>query len=334
MWRRLCPRSEMACHLTLQSGQVFNWRQVQAQWVGVIQRHVIALREAESAIEYTCLHAPPLQDKEDDVHALVSSYFRTDDNLGELYASWMQPNDQFSPAFASLPGLRLIRQDPLECLFSFICSSNNNIARVTQMLEKLRARFGDELMTHDGTPLHAFPTLAQLQAIQEPELRTLGFGYRAQYIVKSAAILHDLGGEAYLQTLRANADAAAVQTSLTQFAGVGRKVADCIALFSLEKLEAIPVDTHVWQIACRDFHAKAHKSLTPTVYAQVGQLYQDRFTPYAGWAHSVLFAAELAAFKPAKPAAAKPLKRKKSDIDDSSNKPMRKKSTRTRAQTA
>ncbi|KDO29358.1 hypothetical protein SPRG_05894 [Saprolegnia parasitica CBS 223.65] len=285
MWRRLCPRSEMACHLTLQSGQVFNWRQVQAQWVGVIQRHVIALREADAAIEYTCLHAPPLQSKDDDVHALVSSYFRIDDNLDALYASWMKPNDKFSPAFASLPGLRLIRQDPLECLFSFICSSNNNIARVTQMLEKLRARFGDELLTHDGTPLHAFPTLAQLTAIQEAELRTLGFGYRAQYIVKSAQILHDLGGEDYLQTLRANADAAAVQRSLTQFAGVGRKVADCIALFSLEKLEAIPVDTHVWQIACRDFHAKAHKSLTPTVYAQVGKLYQDRFTPYAGWAH-------------------------------------------------
>ncbi|OQR97872.1 N-glycosylase/DNA lyase [Achlya hypogyna] len=327
MWRRLCPRSEMGCHITLQSGQVFSWRQIQGQWLGVVDRHVVALREVDADIEYSCLNEPEADTK---LQNVLHSYFRLDDNLSELYHAWMEPEDKFSPAFRSLPGLRLIRQNPLECLFSFICSSNNNISRVTQMLDKLRAAHGDALGTYESVPLHAFPTLAQLRAIEEADLRTMGFGYRAQYIVKSAKILEDLGGDEYLAGLRQNPDAAHVQSALTQFSGVGRKVADCIALFSLDKLEAIPVDTHVWQIACRDFRAKAHKSLTPTVYAEVGKLYQDRFTPFAGWAHSVLFAAELAAFRPAKTSPS--TKRKKAEVEPAPAK--KAKRIRTRAQTA
>ncbi|RHZ08661.1 hypothetical protein DYB37_007337 [Aphanomyces astaci] len=136
--------------------------------------------------------------------------------------------------------------------------------------------------------------------IPESQLRDLGFGYRAPFIVKSAAILSALGGATYLQSLRLNANAADVQTALTQFSGVGRKVADCVALFSLDKLEAIPVDTHA-----------ATKSLTPTIYAEVGKLYQDRFSPFAGWAHSILFAADLNKVKTLlSPSPAKKSKRK------------------------
>jgi hypothetical protein len=70
-------------------------------------------------------------------------------------------------------------------------------------------------------------------------------------------------------------------------AGVGRKVADCVALFSLDKHDVIPVDTHVWTIACRDFDTSlaSAKSLTPAVYERVGDLFRSRYGPYAGWAH-------------------------------------------------
>jgi len=81
--------------------------------------------------------------------------------------------------------------------------------------------------------------------------------------------------------------------------GVGRKVADCVALFSLDKCDAIPVDTHVWDIACRDYDRSlaSAKSLTPTVYNAVGDLFRARFGAKAGWAHSLLFAAELPEFR-------------------------------------
>merc|ERR1740130_1842987 len=84
-----------------------------------------------------------------------------------------------------------------------------------------------------------------------------------------------------------------------RFHGVGRKVADCVALFSLDVTNALPVDTHVWRIACRDYDRdlQSAKSLTPTVYARVGKLFEDRFGEHSGWAHSLVFAAELPQFR-------------------------------------
>jgi HhH-GPD superfamily base excision DNA repair protein len=92
-----------------------------------------------------------------------------------------------------------------------------------------------------------------------------------------------------------------VQSQLMLMPGVGRKVADCVALFSLDQVEAIPVDTHVWDIALRDYDPslslKGAKSITPAVYEEVGDVFRNRFTNKAGWAHSVLFAAELPEFR-------------------------------------
>ena len=92
-----------------------------------------------------------------------------------------------------------------------------------------------------------------------------------------------------------------VQSQLMLMPGVGRKVADCVALFSLNQVESIPVDTHVWDIALRDYDPslslKGAKSITPIVYEEVGEVFRSRFPIKAGWAHSVLFAAELPEFR-------------------------------------
>ena len=250
----------------------------------------------------------------------------------QLYRRWTAVADRMSESISRLRGLRIVRQDPVECLFAFICSSNNNIARIQTMVDKLRATYGDLIYKgEDGDEqlLYAFPAVETLAAkCEESVLRALGFGYRAAFVVKTAKQLQQLGGPSYLDNIRdgkagcvnegitlkarksreRTSDALqdnmtsyhAYQEDLMVFAGVGRKVADCVALFSLEKMEAIPVDTHVWQIACRelDVTLSDRKSITPTVYRMVGDLFRTRFAPQAGWAHSVLFAGDLSAFKP------------------------------------
>ena len=92
-----------------------------------------------------------------------------------------------------------------------------------------------------------------------------------------------------------------VQGVLSQLPGAGRKVADCIGLFAMDCPEAIPVDTHVWTMAVRDMDPSLAKckSITPRVYERVGRLFRDRFGSHVGWAHTLLFAAELPAFKAA-----------------------------------
>ena len=89
-----------------------------------------------------------------------------------------------------------------------------------------------------------------------------------------------------------------MREALSTLSGVGPKVADCVALFSLDQASAIPVDTHVWDIACRDLDPELTScgSLTPKVYQRVGELFRTRYGDHAGWAHSLLFAAELPLF--------------------------------------
>jgi N-glycosylase/DNA lyase len=107
--------------------------------------------------------------------------------------------------------------------------------------------------------------------------KLLGMGYRAKYLMETMETLHCLGGEKYLHDLRSIQDPVVIQKKLTQFCGVGRKVAaDYVALFSLCQGGAIPVDVHVWNIARHDYDADGVlvdvKSLMPSVYDQVGDL--------------------------------------------------------------
>ena len=205
------------------------------------------------------------------VVAALRAYFQLDVSLAALYAEWTAVDrgaggegcGRLARVAACLPGVRILRQEPAECLFSFICSSNNNIPRITLILANIRAAYGTELLAlprrnNDGTRapplvLHSFPTLEALHGASEDDLRALGLGYRAKFVANTCTQLRAAGGYAHLLALRAVADPAKVQEALTLFPGVGRKVADCVALFSLDQTDAIPVDTHVHQIAVRDY---------------------------------------------------------------------------------
>jgi len=204
-----------------------------------------------------------------------------------------------------LAGARVLRQDPVECVFEFICSSNNHISRIHGMVDRLCRDFGSPLSTTDGEngsvgapglAFYAFPTLEQLSEATEEHLRAEGFGYRAKYITGSVAHLRGKpgGGAAWLHALREAPYPDAV-ASLCELPGVGPKVAACVALFSLDKAQAIPVDTHVWALACRYYtpHLK-HKTLNKQIMEQVEAVFVERFGDYAGWAHNTLFIAELA----------------------------------------
>lgn len=144
-------------------------------------------------------------------------------------------------------------------------------------------------------PFYTFPTLEQLKAATEEELRANGFGYRAKFITGSVAALSAKagGGEHWLKNLR-NVPYEKASEELCTLPGIGPKVAACICLFSLDKHEAIPVDTHVWQIAIRHYTPELKgKSLTKRVNQKIEDAMRERFGEYAGWAHNVLFISEL-----------------------------------------
>lgn len=315
------PPCELRPSATLTTGQCFHWRVVDpddailespgsawgshdaTEWVGILrvsdQSVVVSLKEMQDTTLYRVLYAP----QDTDVRRVLNAYFQLNQPLDPLYRKWSDADPKRLARIAKcLPGVRIIEQDPWECLVSFICSSNNNIPRITKMLSALRQRYGEPLLTVGNDTFYGFPSLNQLRRqATDADLREIGMGYRAKYLMETMETLHSLGGESYLHGLRSIQDPVVVQEKLTQFCGVGRKVADCVALFSLRQGGAIPVDVHVWNIARRDYDTDCVledvKSLTPSVYRQIGDLFRSRFSEQAGWAHSLLFVAELPSFR-------------------------------------
>jgi N-glycosylase/DNA lyase len=276
-------------------------------WIGTLrvplsgETIVVRLREAKSTVLFQTISAPPSVN----VQRFLERYFQLHVSVRDLYVEWSTQCDRLQRIATCIPGLRLIDQDPWECLVSFLCSSNNNIPRITKILQSIRQEYGDQCCTYQGEPIYTFPSLAELhKRATEADLRQkCGMGYRAKYLMGTMSILISLGGESYLQDLRNIDDPDVVQERLMVFPGIGRKVADCIALFSLQSVNAIPVDVHVWKIARRDYGAAemTTKTLTPTAYAAVAQLFRARFPRHSGWAHSLLFIAELPSFRPVLP---------------------------------
>lgn len=147
----------------------------------------------------------------------------------------------------------------------------------------------------------------------EAKLRELGFGYRAKYIAETARIIALEKSSNWLETLR-NPDNPGFDTvkvpvdqhvtykeaheQLLSLKGVGPKVADCVCLMGLGWGESVPVDTHVWQIAQRDykFGKTKTKTFSKAMYDAVGDHFRGLWGNYAGWAHSVLFTADLREF--------------------------------------
>lgn len=322
--------SELRPSATLTTGQCFHWKAIEnedisarthskasawgshnaTEWIGVIRlldgnSVVLQIKETQANTMYRVLHSTSEDDL--DVDAILHDYFQLDESLTQLYSQWSNSCPRLKAIASCIPGVRIVNQDPWECLISFICSSNNNIPRITKMLNALRQEYGNRLASIGNETLYSFPSFQVLNArATEEDLRNkCGMGYRAKYIIETIHILDQLGGEKYLHDLRAIEDPIVVQEKLLQFSGVGRKVADCVALFSLKQGDSIPVDTHVWNIARRDYDPECTlhdvKSLTPSVYRRVGDLFRMRFPVKSGWAHSLLFVAELPSFRPILP---------------------------------
>lgn len=291
MWQPLgTPPEELRCDVTLVCGQSFRWRAIGTDtWRGVIGSHVVTLRQTSDEVLYHC-------NPEADLSDVLRDYFQLHISLAPLYRQWQEADTRFAQVAPAFPGLRVLRIDPVECLFSFLCSSANHIARITRMVNNLCTRYGERLAEVDGVAYHRFPTVDALARADAQELVRLGFGYRARVVVRAAQELAQRG-ERWLYRLR-EVSYEEAHHALVTLPGVGYKIADCVCLFALDKPQAIPVDTHVWQIAQRDYLPELRgRSLTEKAYRQVGDFFRARFGEYAGWAHNVLFASELSAFR-------------------------------------
>jgi N-glycosylase/DNA lyase len=189
-------------------------------------------------------------------------------------------DDLVDAAFDASWGMRIVREPAFPTLVSFICSTQMRVERIFEMQQSLREALGPTV-TFDGETVDGFPTPDRLAASSEAELRDLGLGYRAPYVLETARMVAggevDPGAAVGLQYEEA-------REFLTRFVGVGEKVADCVLLFSMGELSAVPLDTWI-----RRTVAEYYPALEGDTYAETSRALRDYLGPFAGYAQTYVF---------------------------------------------
>src|SRR5262249_25315704 len=230
---------------TLNSGQTFRWQPREGWWEGVIGRRWVRLRaetEAGSVAGAGCRSvlfaetAGPVDD-----WGWLADYLQVALPLSEVLRSF--PDDlPMRQAVDDCRGLRLLRQDPWECLASFILSSCKQIVQIQQIVARLCVRFGEQVMvpqSHEAA--YSFPLPGRIAAASEAELRACKMGFRAPNLRGTAQMIAE--GTVPLSRLSA-LPVSETREALMRLPGVGRKIADCVLLFAYGYPDAFPVD--VW----------------------------------------------------------------------------------------
>ena len=221
------------------------WRETSpGSWTNVLDGKLWTLRQDDSTLYYKVTHPDDTTSgstchleagdvdftkhanaETDKYEAVLRDYLQLDRaSLTALYSQWAAVDANFREVAVDFAGVRILRQDPVENLFSFICSSNNNITRISGMVEKLCSEYGKKLLECGGISYHSFPSINALAGERvEERLRELGFGYRAKYIVATARYIVKNHSESWLYSLRGRPYLEA-KAELMKLCGVGAKV--------------------------------------------------------------------------------------------------------------
>ncbi|MBL9167573.1 MAG: hypothetical protein JNN07_07510 [Verrucomicrobiales bacterium] len=268
------PAADYDLAATLTSGQAFRWTSGANGWESTIGNQWVRLRAVNQEIHAITWPAVSQWD-------WLKHYLQSDLKLEAVLETF--PAD--APMQASVQacrGLRLLRQDPWECLASFILSSTKQIVQIRQICHTLCQRYGEPIPRLDGAgPIHCFPSAQAIAARSEAELRDCKMGFRAPSLLYAARAvcdgslrLSELGGLPLDQA----------RSELCGLRGVGPKIADCVLLFAYGFPQAFPVD--VWiQKAIQKLYFKGRR-VRPD---RMERFVRSHFGPHSGYAQQYLF---------------------------------------------
>lgn len=272
---------------TLRCGQLFRWEKLGDWWYGVVRDNVVKIRQIDDRLLFQTF--PEKMDVD-----FVKNYFRLDDDLPSILSK-IDKDEHIRRAIQFFRGLRISRQEPWECLISYACATYKNIPAIKNMILNLSKQFGRKI-TFNSYCFYTFPKPSDLAHASPSEIRSCGLGFRAERVLETSKIMQR--EEFRLEDLRKmNYDKA--KQELLSLPGVGQKVADCVLLFSLDKLEAFPVDIWMKRIVLEFYPSYFERSfiervldkssITPHEYATISSFGRRYFGEYAGYAQEYLF---------------------------------------------
>ena len=260
--------------LTVRSGQLFHWIETAENTFRIIIRR-------------TVIKAYQINDNTIDVEVMgealdkerLKAIFGLSFDRRQLMTRLKNDNllHNLIPAYQ---GLTIMKQDPYECLISFMASAVSNIPRIMLNLNNLRDETGTLIM---GSNDNSLPSAKDIVCIGEERLRNIGLGYRSKFIYLTCKKLIEEQISLASWLIKTDSE---LLTLLTQFPGVGRKIAECVMLFGFGRLSAFPVD--IWVQRGLIYLMPNLKNMSPVDLSEWGT---NRWGEAAGMAQQILFCA-------------------------------------------
>lgn len=256
---------------TFECGQCFRWEKLaDGTWIGVVNNKIFMLKHKDINGVPCIITNSTLEDWKN----ILVDYL----DLNYAYNISIPDSDKFAKQACEIgKGIRILKQDPWETLISFIISQRNNIPKIKTTISKLCNRFGDIISIKvNGVTYtkNTFPSKQCISKLSISDLDGLGLGYRDRYIIEAA------NSDVDVYKLRDSKVSSEVALNILQsLYGVGPKVANCVALFGLHKLDVFPIDVWMQRIIDQyyngDIDIKSYGSLAGLI--QQYMFYTIRF---------------------------------------------------------
>lgn len=258
-------------------GQCFRWNEeTDGSYTGIFGHNVINVQEEKDiVITGIC---------DGDIKDICKNYFDLDRNYEEIKETLSLIDDNMKESIKYGEGIRILNQDLWEMIISFIISANNNIPRIKGIIERISAKYGQEIKFR-GTSYYTFPTIDELSQASVKDLKDLGLGFRDRYVFETTKKIKE--GKINLENLKQE-PTNEVRKQLLTLTGVGPKVADCIMLFStLKRFDVFPVDVWVRRVM-NDLYIH-NEDETKVNKKQIQEIARDKFGALEGIAQQYLF---------------------------------------------
>ena len=259
-------------------GQCFRWnKEIDDSYTGVFGNNVINVKKEGQDIIFKGICNGNIKEICEEYFDLNTDYEKIKSNLSKVDNNLKQ-----SIKYGS--GIRILNQDLWETLISFIISANNNIPRIKGIIERISKKYGNKII-FNNKEYYTFPTPEELSKANVQDLRALGLGFRDTRVYETTKMI--LENKSMLEELKKENNVDILREELLKFPGVGPKVADCIMLFSLKKLEVFPIDVWVRRVM-NDLYIK-NKDEEKVSKLQIQNLAKEKYGNLAGIAQQYLF---------------------------------------------
>jgi N-glycosylase/DNA lyase len=258
-------------------GQCFRWNEEpDGSYTGIFGHNVLNVKEEKDIVITGICNG--------DIEDICKNYFDLDRNYEEIKETLSLIDDNMKESIKYGEGIRILNQDLWEMIISFIISANNNIPRIKGIIERMSAKYGQEIKFR-GKSYYTFPTIDELSQASVKDLKDLGLGFRDRYVYETTKKIKE--GKINLENLKQE-PTKEVRKQLLTLTGVGPKVADCIMLFStLKRFDVFPVDVWVRRVM-NDLYIH-NEDETKVNKKQIQEIARDKFGALEGIAQQYLF---------------------------------------------